>query len=67
MAKVVGAPTLPPKLQHTHTPLNSIHIHTHIPASLQRRQRRVDLQRHAQVPRACSADVVDIKAAHVQV
>jgi hypothetical protein len=34
MAKVVGASTLPPKLQHTHTPLNSIHIHTHIPASL---------------------------------
>jgi hypothetical protein len=42
-------------------------IHIHILASLQRRQRRVDLQRHAQVPRACIADVVEMKAAHEQV
>jgi hypothetical protein len=36
-------------------------------ASLQLRQRRVDLQRRAQVPRARIADVVATKAAHVQV
>ncbi len=62
-----GAPSLPPQLQHTHTASNGILNHIHIPASRQRRQRRVDLQRRAQVPRAFIADVFLIKATHVQV
>jgi hypothetical protein len=37
------------------------------PASHELRQRRVDLQRRTQVPRACIADVVAIQAAHVHV
>jgi hypothetical protein len=53
-------------LQHTHT-ATATHIHIYIPASLKRRQRRVDLQRRAQVPHTFIADVVVTKAAHVQV
>jgi hypothetical protein len=61
-----GAPSSPQRLQHTRTASSNIHIHIHR-APLQRRQRRVDLKRRAQVTRACIANVVAKKAGHVQV
>jgi hypothetical protein len=45
------------------TPTPHPNIHIHIPASLQRRQRRVDSQHRAQVPRAFIADLLPTKAA----
>jgi hypothetical protein len=60
-----GAPSVQLPPQHTHTALNRMNIQIHIQASLKRRQRPVDLQRCAQVLRACSTDVVATKAAHV--
>jgi hypothetical protein len=69
MAKVGGLPlchrrkaTYPHRLIRVY-----VFMHIRTPASLQLRQRRVDLQRRAQVPRPCSADVVARKASHAQV
>jgi hypothetical protein len=55
------------KCEHSGAPSLQLQlINIHIEASLQLCQRRVDLQRRAQVPCACSADVVVCKAAHVR-
>ena len=66
-APILFQPRLPMKTCE-HRPRSPRHKSTSIRMSalLQLRQRRVDLQRCAQIPRACSADVVPRKAAHVQ-
>jgi hypothetical protein len=62
-----GSISAPATATATHPHRLHTHIQIHIPASLKCRQRRVDLQHRTQVPRACSADVVDPNATHVQV